>query len=226
MNEAARPPVWPAFGVTAVVSALMAYCFRPELGGTPHFWLVFVATYALLGAVSLHILNQRGALVTRFRPHFGDISTGAFVAVLLLVGVFVGRSVLSPRGSETYAWLLALYLQIGDSDTLQRSVVYTLGLVFAGVLEEVVWRGFVLDTLTRRFGTRAGWTLSAALYALAHLPTAFTLRIPGIGYNPLLVLAAFGCGLSWAFLTRLTGRLVPAIVSHVIFTYFVVTQFR
>jgi membrane protease YdiL (CAAX protease family) len=64
-----------------------------------------------------------------------------------------------------------------------------------------------------------------ALYSLASLPTAYTLR-SAAGLNPLLVLATFGCGLVWTFLTMRVGRLVPAIFSHMAFTYFSVVQFR
>ena len=42
------------------------------------------------------------------------------------------------------------------------------------------------------------------------------------GPNPLLVVAAFGCGIVWSFLRYRTGRLAPAVISHAIFSWAIV----
>jgi membrane protease YdiL (CAAX protease family) len=68
--------------------------------------------------------------------------------------------------------------------------------------------------------------LAALLYSLAHVPSVYTMRATDAGLNPLLVMAALGCGLGWAFMVRMFGRLPPAMVSHAVFTYFSATQFR
>ena len=60
----------------------------------------------------------------------------------------------------------------------------------------------------------------ALLYALAHVPTLFTLADPSAGKNPLLVLAALGGGLCWSFLVERTGRLLPSLLAHAVFSYF------
>jgi membrane protease YdiL (CAAX protease family) len=119
-----------------------------------------------------------------------------------------------------------LFLQIGDPEHLQRSVVLTTTLCLIAVAEELIWRGYVLDELSERFGKRKGWIATTALYALAALPTVYTLRVPGAGPNPLLVFAALGCGILWTFLAARFGRLLPGIVSHVAFSYFTAVQFR
>ena len=63
------------------------------------------------------------------------------------------------------------------------------------------------------------------LYALAHLPTVLLLRDPFAGPNPLVVLAALGCGLVWGLIVARTGRLPVAIFSHALFTWCVAIQF-
>ena len=82
-----------------------------------------------------------------------------------------------------------------------------------------------MGRVMQRYGDRRSWPLSAVLYSLSLLPTAFTLRGPA-GLNPILPLAALGCGLVWGFMGRLFGRLPPLIISHMIFTYFAAVQFR
>jgi membrane protease YdiL (CAAX protease family) len=69
-------------------------------------------------------------------------------------------------------------------------------------------------------GTRRAWPLTAVLYALAHSPTVVLLAAPPAGANPVLLLAAAGCGLVWSFLASVTGRLPAVIVSHAVFSYF------
>jgi membrane protease YdiL (CAAX protease family) len=46
------------------------------------------------------------------------------------------------------------------------------------------------------------------------------------GLNPILPLAALGAGLVWGAMARRFGRLVPSIVSHVLFDWCIVVMFR
>src|SRR5207237_92170 len=85
-------------------------------------------------------------------------------------------------------------------------------------------------TLSEKFRPRSGdltfgFVVTVVLYAAAHLPTMVLLRDPFAGPNPLVVLAALGCGLVWGLVVARTGRLPVAIVSHALFTWGVVLQF-
>jgi len=210
--------------VTVFASYLAA--FQPSLAGENGFWWTFGLPHAALALFALERLRRNGTLFARLTPRGGDISIGAITAILLLLASWYVRSSLAPSGTPRQAWLLVLFLQIGDPERLQHSVVLTSALCLIAVAEELVWRGYVLDELTERFGKRRGWLATAGLYALAALPTAYTLRVPGAGPNPLLVFAAFGCGILWTFLAARFERLLPSIVSHVAFSYFSAVQFR
>jgi len=210
----------------AVVMATYAAAFRLDLAGRPMFFWAFGLPHVALAALAIHGFRREGTLRERLMPHWGDLSLGALPGVALLVTSWAARAVLAPGGTPRQAWLLRLYLVLGDPETLQHSVFLTGALVVIVLAEELVWRGMVLDELTGRFGTRRGWVLAAALYALASLPTAYTLRDPVAGLNPLLLIAAFGCGLVWTFLAGRFGRLWPSAVSHLVFTYFSAVQFR
>jgi len=70
--------------------------------------------------------------------------------------------------------------------------------------EETYWRGLVQRRLTQRIGPKAGLTLSAAIYALVHLPTL----------NPTLIVTALIGGLVWGTIYQLTDNLIPGIISH------------
>jgi membrane protease YdiL (CAAX protease family) len=204
----------------------MAFAFRLELAGSPGFWAALAVPYAALAALALHKLWDEGALVDVLSPRWGDLSLGALTAAVLLLASFGARAVLAPAGSTRQAWLLRIYAQIGDTDVVQRSVLYTAVLLFIVVCEELVWRSMVLDELSERFGSRRGWPLAALCYGITALPTLYTLRAPIAGLNPLLITAAVGCGIVWTFLASIKGRLVPVIVAHGVFTYFSLVQFR
>lgn len=208
------------------LTATYAFAFRPELGGTAMFFWIFGLPHALFAAVALHKLWSDGTLLDRVAPRGGDISIGFIVAVVLLASSWAARSTLTPPGTSRSAWLFSIYLQLGDPELIQRSFVLTLVLLAIVLCEELVWRGLVLEEMNETLGTRRGWLGAALLYCLASIPTAYTLRDPVAGPNPLLVFATLGCGIVWTFMAGRFGRLVPGAVSHMVFTYFSAVQFR
>lgn len=210
----------------ALTTAAMAIAFRLELAGSIWFWVTLGVPYLGLAALALYKLWDEGTLVDVLAPRWGDLSIGVLTGAMLLASSIGARAVLTPADSPRVGWLLRIYAQLGDSDAVQRSVLYTSLLFLIVVCEELVWRSMVLDELTERFGPRRGWPLAALLYGLTALPTLYTLRDPIAGLNPLLFTAALGCGIVWSFLAHLKGRLVPVIIAHGVFTYFSFVQFR
>jgi uncharacterized protein len=212
--------------VVVVSTAAVAFAMRPELAGTRALYLIVAAAYAALAAWALWEMWDDGTLVDRLSPRWGDLSIGVIVAMLLIGGSWAGRVMLSSSGTPRQAWLYRLYLQLGSAEEVQRSLLLIVLLILIPVLEEIVWRGMVLQHLTARLGPRRAWPLAALLYAFSVAPSVFTLADPIAGPNPLLFVAALGCGIFWTFIASRTNRLPPSIISHVAFTYFSVTQFR
>ena len=207
-------------------AAAMAAAVRPPLAGSSSMYLILLGTYSVLGAAAAYLLWQDGSLRERLSPRWGDLSIGAVSAAALLVASWAARSVLAPAGTPQQAWMVHIYLQIGDAELIQRSSLVMVAVVAVSLLEELVWRGYALSALEERVGSRRAWPLSALLYGLTLLPTVFTLADPVAGPNPLLFVGALGCGIVWSFLAHLTGRLPPVMISHAAFTYFSVAQFR
>jgi membrane protease YdiL (CAAX protease family) len=212
--------------IIAVTAASTAFAFRPALATSSLMWLSIAVPYALLAALAVYRMWDDGTLLDWLEPRWGDLSLGAVLAAVLLGASWVARSVLAPAGSVRHAWLLRVYLQFGSAEAIQRSVALTLAVTLVPVFEELVWRQMVLKTLLDRFNSRRAWPLAAIAYSLSLLPSVFTLRDPVAGLNPLLFVAALGCGIFWSFLASMVGRLPPVIISHVAFTYFTATQFR
>jgi membrane protease YdiL (CAAX protease family) len=215
-----------AAAAVLLVAASMSIAMRPALSGTSLVLLVPAAAYTLLTTLAVVRMRKQGTLSEKLRPRSGDLTFGAIVTVMLFFGALAGRMFLAPHGSVREAWIMNIYLQVGDPEILQRHLlVVTIAVCAVAALEEVSWRGLVYSALEERLGTRRAFPATAVLYSAAHLPTMVLLRDPFAGPNPLVVLAALGCGLVWGLVVAHTGRLPVAIISHVLFTWGVVLQF-
>jgi uncharacterized protein len=215
-----------AFVVAALVAASVSISMRPEAAGTLLVLIVPAVPYAILSVLAVLQMRRDGTLSEKLRPRSGDLTFGALGTVMLYMGAVAVRMFVAPRGSVREAWIMRIYLQIGDPEVLQHRVVYiSLAIATIAILEEIAWRGLVFSKLEERLGTRRAWPATAVLYAAAHLPSVFLLRDPLSGPNPLVVIAALGCGLVWGLVVARTGRLPVAIFSHALFTWCVAIQF-
>ena len=210
-----------AGAVTAGTALAIGYAFDPARAGGAELLVAIGGVYAVLTAVTLVWLRRRGELRASMRPLSGDVAFGGFVAALLY-GVAMAAHLAALRGSAREAWIMRVYLQLGDPAAEGRVLVGAAVFLIAA-LEEIVWRGLVMRALEGPLGQLRAWLATSALYALAHLPTLFLLADPTAGPNPLVMAAAFGFGLAWARVVHRAGRLVPAIFAHALFSWAVVS---
>lgn len=209
--------MWPVVVVFLVVTSAVAFSFRPDQAGSWAMWIGLAGPYTALVGLAAYRLHHDGTLRDRLRFRGGDITIGILLAGVLLAGAWGVRTVVTPSGTARAAWIFRVLMQLGP---FRASPVHVILIAWIGLAEELVWRGLVLDVLTERFGSRWGWALAALAYGAAHLPTVVLLADPTAGPNPLIVLAALGCGLFWSFTASRLGRLPPTMVSHIVFTYF------
>ena len=156
-------------------------------------------------------MQKDGTLSEKLRPHSGDLTFGAVVTAMLFFGALAGRLLLAPHGSAREGWLMRIYMQIGDPEYLQRRIVrgesrrgrhrcarrdHLARLRVSGAREE-----------TRHPPSVAGDRVAVRGRAPSDL---VVLRDPFAGPNPLVVIAALGCGLVWGLLVARTGRLPVA----------------
>ena len=188
--------------ILALVLWFVMFVVRPL-----NFWLMMSISTSLLAAVSFAF---GGCLISREEITWKNIFLGVPAAAVLygifLIGnqalIFISAAVpaLVPDRAGNIA---AVYANMG---TLYPFVVGALLFFPIGFGEEVFWRGFVQSRLSQRWGPLGAFALTTLLYAGAHLPTG----------NPVLILAALACGLFWGGLYMVSGRLVPVIVSHMV----------
>lgn len=202
--------------VVAAVAGAVSFSTRRVHSDSWVMWLGLLIPYLLLGAWAAVRLRQSQSTL-RLKPKSGDITIGILAGLATALGGYVVLQWLAGAGTGREAWLYQVYAQVGP---LQQTPLKVAALVLIVALEELVWRGHVQELLLEKRGLRQAVPLTALLYALAHLPTLFTLSDPHAGPNPLLFLGALGGGLIWGFLTLALRRLLPTILSHVVFSYF------
>ena len=165
---------------------------------------------AALVAGGLTLFGAGRAVVPLLRPKreliLQGVGAGAvMIAATYLLFPLVARA--APGVAGTTGDLYALFNS--------GSVPMRLGLLPLVILgEELVWRGLVQGTLTRKPGIPAVLT-AAGIYAVAHLPAG----------PPLLALVAFACGCYWGLLRLATGSLVPGLVAHLLWDVAVMVLF-
>jgi membrane protease YdiL (CAAX protease family) len=133
---------------------------------------------------------------------------------------------------------LLVYLGGGWSQTFKEVIPgLPLWAVFASIAivafsEELVFRGFVQIGTSRRFGVTYGILVSAAVFALVHIPTDLGNLEPSLGAAGIiyaLTLAAIGRlafgALAFSYMYKLTGNMYITIFTHAFYdfslTYFV-----
>lgn len=210
-----------ALAVTVAVALVVRYAFDAERAGTWAMLLSLFAAYAPLAVLAVYVILKEGRAAAELRPRGGDLTLGALVAGLLFGAVMAGRQLVFGPDSPQNWWIARIYLQLGDLSN-NRILYVGLAVLVIAVLEELVWRGLVMRSLRRPFGPVRAWVLSSALYAVAHVATITLLAHPVAGPNPLLVGAALVCGLVWGHLVNRTGRLVPSLFAHGLFSWAIV----
>jgi len=217
-------------GIAAIVvfiGAGMRFAFDLERAGSPWFWVYAIVPSAVVAVVAVARAARDGEVAELIQPAWGDATRGLLSAAILF-GVAVGAvRVVAPAGSPRESWLARIYLQLGDPAWLRVHAGLMAGvLLVAAAAEEIVWRGLVTRLIAEKVGSQRAWVWAAVPYALAHVPTAWTLRDPTAGLNPVLVAGALGLGLVWGGIARSSRRLFPAILSHAAFDWCVVMMFR
>ncbi|HVY46589.1 MAG TPA: type II CAAX endopeptidase family protein [Minicystis sp.] len=221
MVRTSREALVACVSIPVATALVMAYAFAPARAGTPGMLAAIFGLDAAIAAVAIVRMHQGRELFTRMQLARGDIWLGGMVAGLLYGIAMLAHLVLTPHLTAREAWIMRLYLQIGDPRGNGSELVS--GAVFVvAALEEVAWRGLVQRSLEDVLGPIRAVVVTAALFALAHAPTLWLLGDPTAGPNPLVVLAGFGCSLVWGALVLRTRRLVPSIVAHALFSWAIV----
>lgn len=183
--------------ISVFVAALLWFVmFNPWMGLTSHFWLIMAVSSAIL--ITLAFLWGE----IKLRINFQQIALGILIAAVLWGIFWIGDKLSSlifnfsrPQVDSIYAmgdgakkWLVALQL-----------------IALTGPAEEIFWRGFIQQRLTKMKGPFAAMLITLVIYTLIHIWS----------FNFMLIMAAMVAGVVWGFLYYIKPKWLPALViSH------------
>lgn len=184
--------------------------FYPHLDLNCNFWLLMTCASLTLTTLAIvfggwpHLRFERreSAVGVGYRLDWREFVLGAGIAVVLWGVFWLGDKCSQLLFDFARPQVDLIYgIKSGTSSTL----VGLLLLLIIGPGEEIFWRGYVQEHLSKRFSPNVGFLLATAAYTLIHVPSL----------NFMLVMAALVCGVAWGGLYRLIPNHFTAIVvSH------------
>lgn len=173
-----------------------------------NFWLEMSLSISALVLMSL-VFNKGNIKIERLTIR--HILIGIFSAIALYIIFYLGNIITGYLFPFKDSQVLSVY-----SNRSKGSLVW-IGLLLLFIIgpgEEIYWRGFIQNTLSKRMGENKGYIVSVLLYAGVHIITG----------NVMLVIAALVCGIFWGWLYKKEKSLLPVIISHAIWdlTIFVI----
>jgi membrane protease YdiL (CAAX protease family) len=202
------PPA--AVGLALLLMAIAA------LENTVAPWAPFYVVYAAL-ALGIPLLLGEGGLKNLRRPLLRHWLAAAGLAVLLqgLFRLMTSRADLA--GMFGAVFVAAGGRLAAKPDTVAKWYVIFIQ-VWAGLGEEVFYRGYLQRTLRRRWGPLVSIGAASLLFASRHY-TQVLVAWPHIDWRSATIWAAasFVVGLAWGGLYEKSGSLWPSVVSHYLF---------
>lgn len=223
-SSAPSAPAWAPWlallALAAATAAVFQIALAPERQGTATLFAGLFVVY-LAGSIAAILGYKRRDELHLVKPRAGDLTIGALVAFLLFGLTFAVHALVTSPGSPRHGWVMRVYLLMGDPFADNRHLIAA-GAALIGLMEELSWRGWVTPLLEERVGVARANGLATLAYAAAHAPAVYLLSDPLAGPNPLIPLAALGCGAAWAYLRWRMERMPPVLLSHALFTWMVI----
>lgn len=188
-----------AIAALAAAASLWFTMFSPWTAPHVNFWLMMSCS-----ALSLTALTAlfRPEVFRKAKPHGPDILYGILIGAVLWGVFWAGDKISSMIFNFARPQVDMIY---GIKEGTPAWMLSALLLVLIGPAEEIFWRGYIQEELSRRWNRNTAFAITLAVYTLVHVPSL----------NFMLVMAAFTAGLLWGLLYRLFPERLPAlIISH------------
>ena len=185
-----------------IAAFLWFFMFSPWTSGIFNFWTAMSFSAIVLMNMAFALRPQWWIEDVKF--DWKNIAGGVGLAVVLW-GVFW-------LGDKASAWLfdfarpqveLIYGMKTGENPWLLSILL----LILIGPAEEIFWRGYVQNALSKRWSPNVGFIVTTLVYALVHIWS----------FNFMLVMAALVVGAIWGLAYRLYPQKLGAlIVSHAV----------
>lgn len=194
-----------------IATILWFIMFSPLTAQMVNFWAVMSIAAVVL--TSFSYFSSKSQFGKLFSTNSKLILLGILSAILLYVIFYLGKFFLVSFLGSSQNQISAVYSTKSHTPLWLVSILL---LFIIGPAEEVFWRGFVLNRLNE---------IGSKPYLNLFLSTIFYTFVHIWALNPVLLLAAFVCGLFWGYMFLKLKTLVPVIISHSIWDFMVFVLF-
>ncbi len=188
----------PIIGIL-IATVLWGVMFSPWTAPHVNFWITMTISGIILTSYSLWADKT---CLKPIRLGLVDILLGIGIAVALWGVFWVGDKLSSLMFDFARPQVDTIY---GMKDGENPWILSFLLLFIIGPAEEIFWRGYLQNNLSKRFSPNMGFILTTLAYSLVHI----------FKFNFMLIMAAAVAGFIWGLLYRFfPNRLGAIVLSH------------
>ena len=188
----------PIIGIL-IATVLWGVMFSPWTAPHVNFWITMTISGIILTSYSLWADKT---CLKPIRLGLVDILLGIGIAVALWGVFWIGDKVSSWMFNFARPQVDTIY---GMKDGENPWILSFLLLFIIGPAEEIFWRGYLQNNLSKRFSPNMGFILTTLAYSLVHI----------FKFNFMLIMAAAVAGFIWGLLYRFfPNRLGAIVLSH------------
>ena len=182
-----------------IATVLWGVMFSPWTAPHVNFWTVMTISGIILTSYSLWADRN---VLKPIRMGLVDILLGIGIAVALWGIFWIGDKLSSLMFDFARPQVDTIY---GMKDGENPWILSLLLLFIIGPAEEIFWRGYLQNNLSKRFSPNIGFILTTLAYSLVHI----------FKFNFMLIMAAAVAGFIWGLLYRFfPNRLGAIVLSH------------
>ena len=188
----------PIIGIL-IATVLWGVMFSPWTAPHVNFWITMTISGIILTSYSLWADKT---CLKPIRLGLVDILLGIGIAVALWGVFWIGDKLSSLMFDFARPQVDTIY---GMKDGENPWILSFLLLFIIGPAEEIFWRGYLQNNLSKRFSPNMGFILTTLAYSLVHI----------LKFNFMLIMAAAVAGFIWGLLYRFfPNRLGAIVLSH------------
>ena len=188
----------PIIGIL-IATVLWGVMFSPCTAPHVNFWITMTISGIILTSYSLWADKT---CLKPIRLGLVDVLLGIGIAVALWSVFWIGDKVSSLMFDFARPQVDTIY---GMKDGENPWILSFLLLFIIGPAEEIFWRGYLQNNLSKRFSPNMGFVLTTLAYSLVHI----------FKFNFMLIMAAAVAGFIWGLLYRFfPNRLGAIVLSH------------
>jgi len=205
---------WPAWRVWGHIVGIFALLFVLLIVVTSFVeeLVYFVVVSTILSGILVFLILKNTHTSESFKelltfPRNGEV--WRLIGIVILIDVFLVKPLhvvfttyFFPEANEQ-AIITAI-----EELSYQSSILMALSVsILTPILEELLFRGFILGVLLKCYDDRTSIVISALIFAIVHEPIAYGM--------------AFGGGLLYGWLRVKTGSIIPSMITHILWNSFV-----